>query len=86
MYVCIYKLNIYFLEFPNFKVIIQYYLYYIFLIIVRLIKKKNLCEKRSIKKKKKKSNSLLLLQIEISLLYRLNKVKNNCAIIDIDKI
>lgn len=30
---------------------------------------------------KKKSNSLLLLQIGISLLYRLNKVKNNCAII-----
>lgn len=29
---------------------------------------------------KKKSNSLLLLQIGISLLYRLNKVKN-CAII-----
>lgn len=30
---------------------------------------------------KKKSNSVLLLQIGISLLYRLNKVKNNCAII-----
>lgn len=56
MYVCIYKLNVYFLEFPNFKIIIQYYLNYILLIIVRLIKKKNFYVKKDLSKRKK-SNS-----------------------------
>lgn len=52
MYVCIYKLNVYFLEFPNFKIIIQYYLNYTFNNCTINKKKKLLCEKRSIKKKK----------------------------------
>lgn len=55
MYVCIYKLNVYFLEFPNFKIIIQYYLNYTFNNCT-INKKKNFYVKKDLSKRKK-SNS-----------------------------
>lgn len=56
MYVCIYKLNVYFLEFPNFKIIIQYYLNYTFNNCTINKKKKNFYVKKDLSKRKK-SNS-----------------------------